>query len=312
VNRIRALTKIFSATDISEIDCQLTKPPRDGDTVNSITLKAPAKVNYLLDVIRRRPDGYHDLRMVMQQVDLCDEITISLSDTPGISVSCGKNGVPDGPGNIAWKAAKALLELENSGRGVQISITKNIPVAAGLGGGSSDAATVLMGLNELLQLGLSDQRLMEIGVTLGADVPFFIFKKTALAEGIGEALTAMPDMPTAWVLLVNPGVHVSTAWVYKNLQLTNRDGLNKLPASFRDLKDVSSIFANDLESVTIPAFPIIDEIKNAMMQHGALGAMMSGSGPTVFGLYQDHDTAERARAALTETTDWFAVIAATL
>lgn len=280
--------------------------------MNSVTVKAPAKVNYLLDVIDRRPDGYHDLRMVMQRVNLYDEITITLTKTPGISVSCGKHGVPDGPGNIAWKAAKALLELAESEQGVSIAITKQIPVAAGLGGGSSDAASVLMGMNELLHLGLSDQRLMEIGVTLGADVPFFIFKKTALAEGIGEALSAMPEMPAAWILLVNPGVHVSTAWVYKNLQLTNGRELNKLPVSYPDLRGVCSIFANDLESVTIPAFPVIAEIKHAMLQHGALGAMMSGSGPTVFGVYQDKETAEQAREALTDNTDWFAAVAETI
>jgi 4-diphosphocytidyl-2-C-methyl-D-erythritol kinase len=280
--------------------------------VNSITLSAPAKVNYLLDVIRRRPDGYHDLRMVMQRVDLCDEITVSLTEKPSITVSCDKSSVPGGPGNIAWKAANALLELTNRTLGVEISIVKNIPVAAGLGGGSSDAASVLMGMNEMLELGFSDQRLMEIGVTMGADVPFFIFKKTALAEGIGDALTIMPEMPAAWILLVNPGVHVSTSWVYKNLLLTNVGELNKLPDSYQDLRDVCSIFANDLESVTIPAFPVIAEIKNAMLQHGALGAMMSGSGPTVFGLYQDKDTAEQAREALTKDTSWFAVVAATL
>lgn len=280
--------------------------------MNSITLNAPAKVNYLLDVIRRRSDGYHDLRMVMQRVNLCDEITITMTKTPGISVSCGKNGVPDGPGNIAWKAANTLLELSDYNQGINISIIKNIPVAAGLGGGSSDAASVLMGMNELLHLKLSDQRLMDIGVTLGADVPFFIFKKTALAEGIGEALSAMPTMPAAWILLVNPGVHVSTAWVYKNLQLTNGRELNKLPVSYRDLKDVCSIFANDLESVTIPAFPVIADIKNRMLQHEALGAMMSGSGPTVFGLYQDKDSAEQAMAAITNDTGWFGAVAETL
>jgi len=280
--------------------------------VKSITLKAPAKVNYLLDVIRRRPDGYHDLRMVMQRVNLCDELTITLTDTPGISVSCGKEGVPDGPGNIAWKAAKALLEMSDGSQGAEISIHKNIPVAAGLGGGSSDAASVLMGMNELLQLGLSDQRLMEIGVTLGADVPFFIFKRTALAEGIGETLTVMPEMPTAWVLLVNPGVPVSTAWVYKNLQLTNRGELAKLPSLYETVSDICSIFANDLEAVTIPAFPVIAGIKNSMLQHGALGAMMSGSGPTVFGLYPDRETAEQARKAITSGTDWFAAVVETL
>jgi 4-diphosphocytidyl-2-C-methyl-D-erythritol kinase len=280
--------------------------------VNSITLKAPAKVNYLLDVIRRRPDGYHDLRMVMQRVNLCDEITLILTKDPGISVRCGKAGVPDGPGNIAWKAARALLDLDNSSQGVEISITKNIPVAAGLGGGSSDAATVLMGMNELLALGLSDQHLIDIGVKLGADVPFFIFKKTALAQGIGEALTVMPDMPRAWVLLVNPGVHVSTAWVYNNLKLTNRGELARLPTFYGTVADICSIFANDLESVTIPAFPVIAEIKNGMLRHGAMGAMMSGSGPTVFGLFQDRDTAEKARIALTKDSGWFAATVETL
>lgn len=280
--------------------------------MKSLTLKAPAKVNYLLDVIRRRPDGYHDLRMIMQRVNLCDEITITLTDAPDVSVVCGKDGVPDGPGNIAWKAARALLDLDGSGLGATIAITKNIPVAAGLGGGSSDAATVLMGMNELLGLGLSDQRLMEIGVKLGADVPFFIFKKAALAEGIGEQLTAMPDMPKAWVLLVNPGVHVSTAWVYRNLQLTNRGELTKLPYFYGCIEDICTVLSNDLESVTIPAFPVIAEVKAAMLRSGALCSMMSGSGPTVFGLFRDRETAERAREELIAGTGWFAAAVETI
>lgn len=280
--------------------------------MKSLILKAPAKVNYVLDVIRRRPDGYHDLRMVMQRVNLCDEITISLTDTPDITVTCGKNGVPDGPGNIAWKAARILLDMAGTGQGAEITIAKNIPVAAGLGGGSSDAASVLMGMNELLGLGMSDQRLMEIGVKLGADVPFFVFKKTALAEGIGEQLSAMPDMPTTWVLLVNPGVHVSTGWVYRNLQLTNRDELAKLPYFYGTIEDICSILSNDLESVTIPAFPVIAEIKATMMRSGALGAMMSGSGPTVFGLFPDRSTAEQAREELVKGTCWFAAVVETI
>ena len=280
--------------------------------MKSLTLQAPAKVNYRLDVIRRRPDGYHDLRMVMQRVNLCDTITVTLTETPGISVTCGKNGVPDGPGNIAWKAARTMLDLADQELGAAIDITKNIPVAAGLGGGSSDAATVLMALNELLGLGLPDKRLMEIGVTLGADVPFFVFQKAALAEGIGEQLTPMPAMPAAWVLLVNPGVHVSTAWVYRSLQLTNRDGLAKLPELFRSVEDICSIFSNDLESVTIPAFPVIAEIKETMLREGAAGAMMSGSGPTVFGLFRDRENAERARTVLTDGTGWFAAAVETI
>ncbi len=277
-----------------------------------LTLKAPAKVNYLLDVIRRRPDGYHDLRMVMQRVNLCDDITISLADTAEITVTCGKNGVPDGPGNIAWKAARAMLDLAGSGQGAAIAIAKNIPTAAGLGGGSSDAASVLMGMNELLGLGLSDQNLMDVGLKLGADVPFFIFKKTALAEGVGERLTPLPAMPAAWVVLVNPGVHVSTAWVYQNLQLTNRVELAKLPYFYGSIEDICSIFSNDLESVTIPSFPVIADIKAAMLRLGAVGAMMSGSGPTVFGLFRDKDSAEQAREALVDGTGWFAAAVETM
>lgn len=280
--------------------------------MKTLTLKAPAKVNYLLDVISRRPDGYHDLRMIMQRVNLCDDIAITLTGDPRLSVTCGNKAVPDGPDNIAWKAARIMLDLAATGQGAVIAITKNIPVAAGLGGGSSDAASVLMGMNELLGLELSDQRLMEIGVTLGADVPFFVFKRTAIAEGIGEQLRPMPPMPSAWVLLVNPGVHVSTAWVYRNLQLTNRGELARLPAFFSSIDDVCAILSNDLERVTIPAFPVIADIKNAMLDMGALGAMMSGSGPTVFGLFRDRDTAEMARCAIGAETGWFTAIAETL
>lgn len=280
--------------------------------MRNLKLKAPAKINYLLNVVRRRQDGYHDLRMIMQLVDLCDDISVSLQDSPDIKVVCGTKGVPDGPGNIAWKAARTMLDIADSDMGAIIEITKNIPVAAGLGGGSSDAATVLMGMRELLELKLTDQRLMEIAVKLGADVPFFIFKKTALAEGIGEKLTAIPDIPKAWILLVNPGVHVSTAWVFRSLQLTNRRELNRLPQLFATHEELCSIFSNDLETVTIPAFPVINEIKESLLRLGALASMMSGSGPTVFGLFRDLPSAERARSELSATTGWFVAVAETL
>lgn len=280
--------------------------------MKSLTLKAPAKVNYLLDVIRKRPDGYHELRMIMQRVNLCDEITIKLTDTPELTTTCGKKGVPDGPGNIAWKAARTMLDLAGSGQGAEITVTKNIPVAAGLGGGSSDAATVLMGMNELLGLNLSDQRLMEIGLKLGADVPFFIFKQTALAEGVGEQLKAMPEMPKLWVLLVNPGVHVSTAWVYQNLKLTDSRELAKLPEFFGSISDVCSIMSNDLETVTIPEFPVIAEIKERLLKAGATASMMSGSGPTVFGLFTEQEKAQAAQEEITRSEGWFAAAVETL
>ncbi len=280
--------------------------------MNTLTLSAPAKINYLLDVTGKRPDGYHTLRMIMQRVNLCDEITISLTDNPGITVSCSSKGVPNGSDNIAWKAARTLLDHARSEIGVNIEISKNIPVAAGLGGGSSDAATVLMGLNELLQLSLTDQTLMEIGCTLGADVPFFIFKHTALAEGIGEKLTRLPDMPKCWILLVNPGVHVSTAWVYRSLQLTNRGDLNRMPQLFESIEQIVSVLSNDLESVTIPAFPVIADIKSRLKNLGAIGTLMSGSGPTVFGMFKSFEAAEIARQDVSKDTDWFTVTVETL
>lgn len=279
--------------------------------MKKLTLKAPAKVNYRLDVLRRRPDGYHDLRMIMQRIDLCDEIEISLTDRPGIRVACGREGVPDGPGNIAWRAADALLALSAHKPGIDISITKKIPVAAGLGGGSSDAATVLMGVNELLGLDLPEKRLREVGVALGADVPFFIFGRTALAEGIGEELTAIDRVPVAWIVLVNPNVLVSTAWVYQNLQLTAEAARVKIPRFFESVADVCAILSNDLESVTIPRYPVIGEIKSELIAAGALGSLMSGSGPTVFALFEDEDAAVHA-AEMMRTRGWFAAAVRTI
>ena len=269
-------------------------------------------MNYRLDVLGKRADGYHDLRMVMQRVDLCDELEIALSETPGIRVVCGSAGVPDGPGNIAWRAADVLLKLSGRQVGIDISIAKNIPVAAGLGGGSSDAASVLMGVNELLELGLSDQRLMEIGVKLGADVPFFIFKKPALAEGIGDQLTPLDQVPQLWVVLVNPGIHVSTAWVYQNLQLTNKAPLAMISSSYGSLDEVCGLLSNDLEPVTIAKFPLLSELKELLLAAGAGGSLMSGSGSTVFGLFADEETARQAAAKLAKERGWFAVAVGTI
>jgi 4-diphosphocytidyl-2-C-methyl-D-erythritol kinase len=275
--------------------------------MKTIHLQAPAKVNYRLDVVRRRPDGYHDLRMIMQRIGLCDDIVITELETPGIRVSCGAAGVPEGPDNIVWRAADALLRRSGRQTGLAIQITKRIPVAAGLGGGSSDGATVLMGVNELLGLGLSDQELMAIGVTLGADVPFFIFKRTALAEGIGEQLTALDGVPPVWLVLVNPNVPVSTAWVYQNLRLTSEKVLTKIPLLYNSVADVCAVLANDLETVTISRYSIIREIKERLLAAGASGALMSGSGPTVFGVFSDEGAARQAAATVAAGQSWFAV-----
>lgn len=280
--------------------------------MKKLQLKAPAKVNYRLDVLGKRADGFHDVRMVMQRVDLCDDLEIALTDTPGIHVVCDSDGVPDGPGNIAWRAADALMKLSARRVGIDVLITKRIPVAAGLGGGSSDAASVLMGVNELLELGLSDQHLMEIGVKLGADVPFFIFKKPALAEGIGDRLTALDQVPLLWIVLVNPGIHVSTAWVYQNLQLTNKAPLAILSRSYDSLDDVCGLLSNDLEPVTIARFPLLSELKELLLAAGARGSLMSGSGSTVFGLFADEGAARQAAAKIAKERGWFAVAVRTV
>ncbi|MDD2852315.1 MAG: 4-(cytidine 5'-diphospho)-2-C-methyl-D-erythritol kinase [Desulfuromonadaceae bacterium] len=280
--------------------------------MNALTLYAPAKINYVLDVIRKRPDGYHDLRMIMQRINLCDEISLSVTEGENISVACSDAGVPDGPENIAWRAARMLLDHVNLQSGVNIRITKRIPVAAGLGGGSSDAASVLLGVNQLLKLNVPMQKLLEIGQKLGADVPFFVFGKNARAEGIGEMLSPLDFMPKCWILLVNPGIPVSTAWVYRSLQLTSGRTLNKLPEFNESIGQIVSILSNDLESVTIPAFPVIADIKALLLSLGAEGSMMSGSGPTVFGIFDNFAGAENARRELTKIADWFAVTVETL
>ena len=280
--------------------------------MKKLQLTAPAKVNYRLDVLGKRSDGYHDLRMIMQRVDLCDEIEISLSERTGVRVTCGRAGVPDGPGNIAWRAADALVKLSGREVGIDISITKKIPVAAGLGGGSSDAATVLMGVNELLDLGLAQERLMEIGVKLGADVPFFIFQKPALAEGIGDRLTALDQVPELWVVLVNPGIHCSTAWVYQNLQLTTKRDVAIVSRSYGSLDEVCTVLSNDLEPVTFSRFPTVRDLKEELVAAGARGALMSGSGSTVFGLFAEERAAQQAADEIAKAHGWFSVAVRTL
>jgi len=248
----------------------------------------------------------------MQRIGLCDEIEITLHEKRGIRVTCNQEGVPDGSGNIAWRAAEAMLEQSTRSTGIDICVLKRIPVAAGLGGGSSDAATVLMGLNELLELDFSDERLMEIGVKLGADVPFFIFKKTALAEGIGDKLSPVEGLPPVWIVLVNPNIHVSTQWVYQNLRLTKKEDTYKLPRFYGQVEDVCSILSNDLEAVTIEKFPVISKIKEMLMSTGASGVLMSGSGSTVFAVFADEDSARRSFEVVSKVSGWSSFLTRTL
>ena len=253
--------------------------------MSTITLQSPAKINLCLSVLGRRPDGYHDVEMLMQMVGLFDEVTVSLGG-PGISVTCDSHAVPSGEANIAWKAAKAMLRFSGKDVGLVIKIKKNIPVAAGLGGGSGNAAAVLAALNRLVGIGLDRDRLTEIGAGIGMDVPFFFFGPTALAQGRGEILTELPPLPPIPILLVNPGVETSTAWVYKNLnlRLTKKGDCNKIARL--NLRNIASGLHNDLESVTSALHPVINRIKDALLDQGAVGALMSGSGPTVFGIFE--------------------------
>lgn len=268
------------------------------------TLLAPAKINLCLHVLGKRPDGYHDLAMLMQQVDLHDRIELSLNTGGQVQVRCAGVTLADGEENIAARAARALLALAGSRRGVEIVIDKQIPVAAGLGGGSSDAAAVLTGLNDLLGLGLTGERLRAIGVTLGADVPFFLYGPTAWATGIGDRLAPVPPLPPVWYVLVNPGVAVSTAWVYQNLGLTSRSEVAKLPGFPGTVPALVAYLHNDLEAVTAARYPVVHEIKAALLARGALGALMSGSGSTVFGLFADQVSAQNAAAQLAAAYPW--------
>lgn len=278
---------------------------------SSIRLKAPAKVNFRLDVLRRRPDGYHDLRMVMQRIGLCDELEITLSEPPGIRVSCDGADLPEDEGNLVWRAAAAMLKISGKQTGVCIRLAKKIPVAAGLGGGSSDAASTILGLNWLLGLELDERTLMEIGLSLGADVPFFIFSRPAVATGIGEKLAPLDGIAPVWLLLVNPGIHVSTAWVYQNLLLTTDKVAAKIPFLYNSADEICAILANDLEEVTEKRFPVIAEIKELMMAWGARGALMSGSGPTVFAVFADEQSARLAEEKIVRD-NWFTAVVPTI
>ncbi len=274
--------------------------------MTAITLDAMAKINLSLDVLRERADGYHDLRMVMQSVLLHDTVKIEMQAQPGIRLRMkGTDQLPEDSRNIAWRAARRMLDAAGSDAGVSIEIEKRIPAAAGMAGGSTDCAAVLRGMNELLGLGMSLERLMEEGAHLGADVPFCILRRTALAEGIGQILTPAPPLPDCSILLAKPPVSVSTAHVYQNLVLDGRSPHPDVSAMLQALEKESLAEAarnmgNILETVTIVEHPVIAGLKAAMMREGALGSLMSGSGPTVFGLFEEDRAARQAGEVLSK------------
>ncbi len=274
--------------------------------MNSIQLKAMGKINLGLDVMRRRPDGYHEVKMVMQTVNLYDRVGITVESQPGIRITSNLSFLPTNENNIVYKAAAMLMEEYAIERGVAISLEKHIPVAAGMAGGSTDAAAALYGMNRLFSLGLGKKKLMELGLRLGADVPYCIMRGTALSEGIGEVLTPLPAMPDCWILIAKPPVSVSTKFVYENLHLEKLhrhpdiDGIVKAIKD-KDLEGMCQRLENVLETVTAKKHPQINAIKQFMAEHGAISALMSGSGPTVFGIFSDERETRSASEALRET-----------
>ena len=257
---------------------------------------AHAKVNLYLDVLRKREDGYHDILTIFQSISLADELVIERSE--GIWVECDVPGLPSGEMNLAYRAAKLLKETAGLKAGVRIEIHKRIPIGAGLGGGSADAAAVLVGMNELFNLNLPRGTLMELGSEIGADVPFCILGGTALGEGIGNRLTKLPFIGEVWFLLLNPAIHISTGWAYKNLRLTKpRGNANILIQRFKGInspESVSSLLYNLFETVVFPEYPEVARLKVRLQESGALGALMSGSGSTVFVIFRSREEAETA------------------
>lgn len=269
-----------------------------------ITRKAYAKINLGLDVLRRREDGYHEVKMIMQTVSLYDTLTFSRQEA-GITVTTNKAELPGDENNLIYKAAKLLMDTYHIAGGVKIDLQKNIPMAAGMAGGSTDAAAVFHGMNEMFALGMSEEAMCGLAVKIGADVPYCIQGGTALSEGIGEVLTKLPDAPDCFLLIAKPDIDVSTKYVYENLhanELKYHPDIDGMRAAIESgsLQGVIDRMENVLETVTVQKYPIIEEIKSFMRENGALNALMSGSGPTVFGVFETQEKAKEASERLAQ------------
>lgn len=275
--------------------------------MEAVTLQAYAKINLGLDVLRKRPDGYHEVKMIMQSISLAD--TLELKKIPEGTIRLINGAERDNPEvpmdktNLIYRAIDLIKQKYAISEGIEATLTKRIPVAAGMAGGSTDAAAALKGMNQLFALGLSEQELCELGVTLGADVPYCIMGGTALSEGIGERLTPLPPMPECWILIAKPPICVSTGFVYGNLkanELTVHPDIDGMTEAIKhnDLHGITSRLGNVLETVTIPAHPEIAVIKDRMLDYGAMQALMSGSGPTVFGIFAEEEQAAEAGTAI--------------
>ncbi len=266
--------------------------------MEAFTLQAMAKVNLGLDVIRRLENGYHEVRMIMQTVHLYDELTFETADA-GIHLQVDRRDLPGDETNLVYKAAKLIMEEHPVSGGVKITLKKQIPMAAGLAGGSSDAAAVFHGLNRLFSLGMDVEEMKRLGVRIGADVPFCIVGGTMLSEGIGERLTPLPGISEAHLVIARPDIHVSTKYVYENLhveQVAHHPDMDRVEAAVRDgdLDNMCYYMENILETVTERKYPEISEIKTRLKNCGAVTALMSGSGPSVFGIFKTAHQAEMA------------------
>lgn len=265
--------------------------------------RAYAKINIGLDVLRRRADGYHEVRMVMQTVDLYDELLLEKRAEPGVVLQTDNRELPLDGSNLICRAADLLFREKKITEGVKITLTKRIPIAAGMAGGSADAAAVMRGLNELFGLEYSVPELQKLGVKLGADIPYCIVGGTMLSEGIGEVLSPLPAPPEAFLVIAKPDINVSTAFVYGNLHadlLQCHPDIDGMIKALRegDLRGITDRFGNVLETVTVREYPVIEEIKELLRAEGAENALMSGSGPTVFGVFREEDAAKRAAQAV--------------
>lgn len=265
---------------------------------------SPAKVNLFLRVLRKREDGYHDIATLMQRISLFDEMDIVLGGG-GIRVRCPGSPLPENEDNIVWRAARIFMTRARCDRGADITLRKRIPLASGLGGGSSNAAVTLVTLNELLDRPFADGELMKMGAEIGADVPFFIFGKTAWAFGIGDRLQAAEDVPGLWFVLLNPRFGVSTRTVYENLNLgLTKEGIRFSMQTFLTAGEVARGLHNDLEEAAFRLHPMLLDLKRVLLDHGALGSLMSGSGATVFGIFAEEQDALRAGEALKQAGRW--------
>ncbi len=277
-----------------------------------IKVEGNAKINLTLDILGKRPDGYHEVAMVMQSIGLSDTVEMEKTDGP-IELTINVPWLKADEKNLAWRAAALIKEEYKLAGGVRMKLTKRIPVAAGLAGGSTDAAAVLRGMNELYALDLSEERLCELGARLGSDIPFCLLGGTMLSTGRGEVLKRLPDLPATWVVLAKPRISVSTAWAYQNY---DEQGAKDHPDNERiqqeiargDRKAVAGLLCNVLESVTIKKYDVISQYKQMMMQQGAMASMMSGSGPTVFGLAESKETADRIATHMREHTDAYVYV----